>query len=272
MTRIFISYGALFGAGLCLLQIPSLWEKEQNDLRLAPESLGDKIRGTLVVLDAGHGGVDGGTQGHGILEKQATLDLTHRVGKRLSEAGLRVVMTRGVDTYVELEERSATANRNQAALFVSLHMNADATSSETNGVETYFCDRKRLGDVVRTRGALSIPEGKSFKDKRSELLAMTVHRHVCQATGANDRKVRDSNYLVVMQSECPSILVECGYLTNESEAAKLQDGDYKAKFANAVAEGIKVYLSCARMNPRRGIVIENAKAVTATASATAANP
>ncbi len=270
MTRIFISYGALLGAGLCLLQLPSLWENQLGDLRLAPESLGDKIRGTLVVLDAGHGGVDGGTQGHGILEKQATLDLTHRVGKRLSEAGLRVIMTRGVDTYVDLEERSATANRNQAALFVSLHMNADATSAETHGVETYYCDRKRLGDVVRLRGALSIPEGTGFKDKRSELLAMTVHRHICQATGANDRKVRDSNYLVVMQSECPSILVECGYLTNEGEAAKLQDADYKARFASAVAEGIKVYLNCAKANPRRGIVMEPSKELPR--AATAVNP
>ncbi|CAN5752002.1 hypothetical protein BH11VER1_BH11VER1_34300 [soil metagenome] len=270
MTRILISYGALLGAVLCLLQLPSVWEDQQRGLRLPPESISDKIRGTLVVLDAGHGGVDGGTQGHGVLEKQATLELTHRVGKKLAEAGLRVVMTRGVDAYVELEERSATANRNQAALFVSLHMNADATSADTHGVETYYSDRKRLGDVARLRRALSIPEGTGFKDKRSELLAMTVHRHICQATGANDRKVRDSNYLVVMQSECPSILVECGYLTNEGEAAKLQDADYKAKFANAVAEGIKVYLNCARLNPRRGIVLEASKAVPA--AATAVNP
>ncbi|MEY4482682.1 MAG: hypothetical protein RL693_134 [Verrucomicrobiota bacterium] len=272
MTRMLISYGALFGAALCLLQIPSLWEREQRALCLPPEFWDDKIKDTLVVLDAGHGGVDGGTQGHGILEKQATLELTHRVGKELSEAGVRVVMTRGVDVYVDLEERSATANRNQASLFVSIHMNADATSVETNGVETYFCERKKLGDIVRLRNSLSIPEGRVFKDKRSELLATTVHRHVCQATGAIDRKVRDSNYLVVMQTECPSILVECGYLTNEAEAAKLKDGDYKARLATALAEGIKTYLGCSKMNPRRGIVIENAKETPAALPATVANP
>lgn len=268
----FISYGALVGAGLCLLQIPPLWERGQNDMGLPPESWGDKIRGVLVVLDAGHGGVDGGTQGHGILEKQVTLDLTHRVGKKLSEAGLRVVMTRGVDVYVDLEERSATANRNQAALFVSLHMNADATSAETNGVETYYSDRKRLGDMARLRGVLSLPEDKVFKDRRSELLATTVHRHICDETGATDRKVRDSNYLVVMQSECPSILVECGYLTNESEAAKFQDAEYKSKLASAVADGIKAYLTYSTMNPRRGIVIENAKPPPAISSTAVLNP
>lgn len=254
------------------MQIQSVWEREIGALRVPPESWQDKIKGTLVVLDAGHGGLDGGTQGHGILEKHATLELAHRVGKRLTEAGLRVVMTRGVDVYVELGERSATANRNQAALFVSLHMNADATSAETNGVETYYCNRKRLGDVARLRATLSIPADKSFKDNRSELLAMTVHRHICQATGATDRKIRDSNYLVVMQSECPSILVECGYLTNESETAKLQDGAYKDKLANAVADGIKAYLSCAKNNPRRGMVIEDIKAVPGTSSATVVNP
>ena len=54
--------------------------------------------------------------------------------------------------YVELTERSAIANRNGASVFVSIHLNADATSADTAGVETYFCSRKRLGDLVKAAG------------------------------------------------------------------------------------------------------------------------
>jgi N-acetylmuramoyl-L-alanine amidase len=165
-------------------------------------------------------------------------------------------MTRSGDSYVELTERSAIANRNAASVFVSIHLNADGTSDGTAGVETYFCSRKRLGDLVKLRHQFDIAHGVAFKDGRSEWLARTVQRAVCAATGATDRRARDSNYLVVMHAECPAVLVECGYLTNQAESGRLKTAAYQEKVATAIAESVKHYLLATSVHPRRGLVFD----------------
>jgi N-acetylmuramoyl-L-alanine amidase len=254
--RCLFSYGALLGAGTCLWQAQSYWEEQALAFRSGPNAWMDALRHHLVVVDAGHGGTDGGTQGFGVLEKKCSLAIADRVEKELHARGIRTRMTRSDDKYVELTERSAVANRNGASVFVSIHLNADATSDETAGVETYFCSRKRLGDLVKLRDRFEIAPGHAFKDGRSEWLARTVQRAVCAATGASDRRARDSNYLVVMQAECPAVLVECGYLTNETESGRLATAAYQDKVAAAVAEGVKHFLLATSVNPRRGIVFD----------------
>ncbi|MEZ0276173.1 MAG: N-acetylmuramoyl-L-alanine amidase, partial [Roseimicrobium sp.] len=98
-----------------------------------------------------------------------------------------------------------------------------------------------------------LPKGEVIRDRRSEWLAQTLHKGIRAATGVENRGTRDSNYLVVMNSECPAVLIECGYLTNEAEARRLQTEDHQEKIAKAVAEGVKKFLLASRMNPRRGI-------------------
>lgn len=254
--RCMLSYGAFLGAGFCLWQAQAYWEQQSLAFRSGPNAWMDMLREHLVVVDAGHGGTDGGTQGFGVLEKKCSLAIADRVEKQLHARGIRTRMTRSDDKYVELTERSAVANRNGASVFVSIHLNADATSDETAGVETYFCSRKRLGDLLKLRDRFEITPGHAFKDGRSEWLARTVQKAVCAATGASDRRARDSNYLVVMQAECPAVLVECGYLTNETESGRLATAAYQEKVAGAVAESVKHFLLATSLNPRRGMVFD----------------
>jgi N-acetylmuramoyl-L-alanine amidase len=254
--RCLFSYAAFLGAGLCLWQVQAAWDRQDGTLGSPAAAWKNLLRPLLVVVDAGHGGVDGGTQGHGVLEKKVSLEIAMRVEKQLRAHGVRTLMTREDDKYVELAERSAIANRNGADIFVSIHLNADATSDETAGVETYYCSRKRLGDLVKVRDKFQIPPGQAFKDGRSEWLARSMQRAVCKATGANDRRARDSNYLVVMHSECPAVLVECGYLTNGAESGRLTKTAYQDKIAGAIADTVKNYLLGTQLSPRRGIIMD----------------
>jgi N-acetylmuramoyl-L-alanine amidase len=270
--RCTVSYGALFGAGFCLWQAQAFWDQQSLSFRSGPNAWMDILRQHLVVVDAGHGGTDGGTQGYGVLEKRCSLAIAQRVDQQLRALGIRTLMTRRDDTFVELGERSAVANRNGASVFVSIHLNADATSNETSGVETYFCSRKRLGDLVKLRHRFDIAPGVGFKDKRSEWLARTIQESVCGSTGSPDRRARDSNYLVVMHSECPAILLECGYLTNEAESKRLQMESYQDKIATAVAQSVKKFLLATHLHPRRGIVFDPLTDAVATGGTSTGSP
>ena len=119
VIRCCLSYAAFFGAGLCLWQVQSIWEKQSLALRSEPDAWREALRAHLVVVDAGHGGTDGGTQGHGVLEKKCSLEIAKRVEKHLRSRGICTMMTRSDDSYVELTERSAIANRNSAAILAT---------------------------------------------------------------------------------------------------------------------------------------------------------
>jgi N-acetylmuramoyl-L-alanine amidase len=267
-----LSYTAYCGSAFCLWQVPLIWQQQEESLRSGAEAWRDLLRDALVVVDAGHGGVDGGTQGNGVLEKHCTLEIARRVEEQILRHGMRTIMTRRDDRYVSLEERSAVANSKGASLFVSIHLNADATSGETAGLETYYSSRKRLGDLSRLRDQFDLPPGSTFKDHRSFWLARKMQSAICQATGSADRNARDSNYLVVMQSECPAVLIECGYLTNADEARRLQDPAHQEKIAVAVAATVKNFLLAARLNPRRGIVVDSVVEATPSGALSGGNP
>src|SRR2546423_14792704 len=91
----------------------------------------------IVVIDAGHGGQDSGTTKNGIVEKDLTLDVAHRVERLLQERGLVVALTRADDTYVSLQARATMATNQRESVFVSIHFD-DAGRTAPNGVEPYY--------------------------------------------------------------------------------------------------------------------------------------
>src|SRR5437870_994148 len=91
----------------------------------------------VVVLDPGHGGQDSGAMCGGVLEKDLTLDVAHRVDRLLEAEGIATVMTRLGDTYVSLADRATFANRVSDCIFISIHFNED-NQPVSSGVETYY--------------------------------------------------------------------------------------------------------------------------------------
>jgi N-acetylmuramoyl-L-alanine amidase len=168
-----------------------------------------------VVIDAGHGGYDrGGIPGQRVAEKEMTLDVAQRLKKTLTASGYRVVMTRDNDVFVPLGTRVAIANSYANAIFVSIHFNS-AKRSGAGGIETYFYSRE------------SLP------------LASAIHYYVAGGAPSSNRNVRRRGYYVLRKADVPAVLVECGFLTNPTEAAYAQTASYRQKLAEEIAAGVR---------------------------------
>ena len=170
---------------------------------------------TIIVIDAGHGGVDrGGIPRQAIAEKTMTLDVAQRLQAVLVASGYRVVMTRDSDVFVPLPTRVAIANSYSNAIFVCIHFNS-ATRRGANGIETYFYSRDSLA------------------------LASAIHYYVAGGAPSPNRGVRRRGYYVLRRTRIPAVLVECGFLTNPSEAQYAQSANYRQKLAEEIASGIR---------------------------------
>jgi N-acetylmuramoyl-L-alanine amidase len=170
---------------------------------------------TVVVIDAGHGGFDrGGIPGQRVAEKTMNLDVALRLRQVLQASGYRVVMTRDNDVFIPLGTRVAIANSYRNGIFVCIHFNATARSG-ANGIETYFYSSQ------------SLP------------LASSIHYYVAGGAPSENRGVRRRGYFVLRRTMIPSVLVECGFLTNPTEAQYAQTASYRQKLAEEIARGIR---------------------------------
>jgi len=173
----------------------------------------------LVVVDAGHGGKDPGTMVGGTYEKNIDLQVARKVASLLSQQGINVVLTRDADEFIELEERADIANRRDADLFVSIHADS-APDRSISGYTLYVA-----GDASR----------EAYQAAQAVSAAMS-------RTGSHTRGIREADYKVLVQTRCPAVLIELGYLSNFTDARHLQDNAFQNRLAQAIASGILDYL------------------------------
>ena len=173
----------------------------------------------LVVVDAGHGGKDPGTMVGGTYEKNIDLQVARKVASLLSQQGINVVMTRDNDEFIELEERADIANSRDADLFVSIHSDS-APDRSISGYTLYVA-----GDASRD----------AYQAAQAVSAAMS-------RTGSHTRGIREADYKVLVQTRCPAVLIELGYLSNFTDSRHLQDNAFQARLAQAIASGIVDYL------------------------------
>ncbi|MFA6212915.1 MAG: N-acetylmuramoyl-L-alanine amidase [Candidatus Obscuribacterales bacterium] len=173
---------------------------------------------TVIVLDAGHGGSDPGAVRGDVQEKEVTLQIIAKLKKVLEGKGARIVLTRGDDTFISLEERVRITNAVTPNLFLSVHINSLESTSNIYGIETYF------------------------QTDQSRPLADRVHASLVSGLGAPDRSVRKARFYVINHTPVPAILAEVGYITNKQERDRLISSDYQQKVASALARGVMLYL------------------------------
>jgi N-acetylmuramoyl-L-alanine amidase len=178
---------------------------------------------TTVVIDAGHGGFDrGGIAGQRVNEKTMNLDVAQRLKAVLQSYGYRVVMTRDSDVFIPLGTRVAIANQYRDAIFVCVHFNATPRRS-ASGIETYFYSSQSLA------------------------LASAIHYYVAGGAPSANRGVRRRGFYVLRNTRIPAVLVECGFLTNPTEAQYAQNSAYRQKLALEIAHGIQNRASVANI-------------------------
>ncbi len=170
-----------------------------------------------VILDAGHGDHDRGASIGYVYEKHLCLDTARRVERLLKEAGLRVIMTRSSDVFIPLQGRVDAGNSRGNAIFVSIHYNY-SRGGTGHGIETFY------------------------HYDRSYMLAAYIQAYLLQSTGLTNRGVKHASYYVIRKTtRNPAVLVECGFVSNSAERAKMMSGAFRARIAEGIAQGIVAY-------------------------------
>ncbi|MEI6339453.1 MAG: N-acetylmuramoyl-L-alanine amidase [Verrucomicrobiota bacterium] len=219
-----------------------------------PELIPNLKTFTTVVLDPGHGGEDKGAASPYEVEKNFTLDVARRVRDELKKAGLNVIMTRNTDTFIELPDRAAMANRSQNSLFVSIHFNASPNFS-ASGLEI-FCVTPRGSPSTEYDDLLvrdMVQEYGNENELQSFALASAIY-HALQGSslGMLDRGLKRARFVVLCATRMPSVLIEGGFLSNPGDARLVAGKDWRNKYARAIATGILEYqkLAAVKKAPR----------------------
>ena len=175
----------------------------------------------LVIVDAGHGGYDGGAEANGVLEKELNLEISYKLKDELILRGYTVYLTRPNDEFVGLNARASLANsQDDPVCLISIHQNSlDESEGSASGLEAWTYKREgcvELGDAVAEA--------------------------VSKKTGAKNRGTRTrTNLVVTSKTTMPAIIFECGYVTDAEEAAKLADDDYQELIVEGIVDGIDAF-------------------------------
>ncbi len=196
---------------------------------------GDKKEAVSVIIDAGHGLPDGGAVGtSGIIEQEINLKIAEKVREVLEAKGITVIMTRdtknGLSTeksrslremkIEDMKKRRAIMKKSNADLFISIHMNSFKNGS-ASGLRVFYSE--------------------NFEDIKP--LAESIQLRMADVTGAETAAVKtaDKSLFLMKNPPLPSILVECGFLSNPEEEQKLTSGEYQSRLAWAIADAVEKY-------------------------------
>jgi len=166
-----------------------------------------------VVIDPGHGGHDKGAQWGRVYEKHLCMDTSARLEAYLKEMGFNTVLTRNSDYFVSLPQRVAITSRYRDAVFVAVHYNFTWNES-ASGLETFYCN----------------PDSQNF--------AGMIQSSVMGRVRAVNRGPKFARYYVIRNNQCPAILVECGFVSNQGERDRMKSAWYRDALAKGIAEGI----------------------------------
>jgi len=228
----------------------------------------EKMTIDKVVIDAGHGGKDPGTVGRRIQEKNVVLAIALKLGTLIQRnfRGIDVIYTRDRDQFIELHERAAIANRNNADLFISIHANANNVKT-LRGAETYIMGLHRSQanlEIAKLENASILLETdyssqyegfdpnsdesyitfslyQNSNLESSSRFAAEIQEQMKDRVGLNDRGVRQAGFLVLYKTTMPSVLVEVGYLSNIEEENFLISEKGQDYIASAIFRAFKQY-------------------------------
>lgn len=219
----------------------------------------------VVVIDPGHGGKDPGNLGNGFREKDIVLDVSKQVGALLQQQGVEVIYTREKDVFIELYDRAPIANKADADLFVSIH--CDSHNSQAYGAGTFVMglskSDKNLNTAKKENEVIFLEENyqeryKGFDPSSPEsLIGLTllqeeyldqsirlaglIQKNLVQNLKRKDRSVRQDVFWVLHHSYMPSVLIELGFLTNNSEGPYLNSKNGRKEMAQEIARSILEY-------------------------------
>lgn len=187
----------------------------------------------VIVIDPGHGGRDPGKVGkNNTLEKELNLEIAIKLQKLFKKDDIKVILTRDGDyglynesdsnkKSVDMRKRCEIINDSQAVLAISIHQNS-YRSEGVKGAQVFFYSKSDEGKI----------------------LAGNIQKKLIEIADPDNGRIEkaNDNYFMLLNTDCPSVIVECGFLTNKEECALLSDDIYQDKIALAIYKGVMEYL------------------------------
>jgi N-acetylmuramoyl-L-alanine amidase len=248
-----------------------------NPLFSSPDIL-QKDKKWVIVIDPGHGGRDPGALGSFSKEKNITLAIALKAGAYIQQniKNVSVIYTRKDDSTVSLQDRPKIANQNNADLFISIHANW-ASAKSIYGAETFIMglsnDKANLEVAMKENEVMLLEEDYSTKyagfdpkspesyimftlmqntfQKQSTALASKIQTQLRDGISRRDRGVKQAGFWVLYTTTMPSVLVETGFITSQSEEKYLNSKEGQDKLANAIFMACRDYIS--EISSRTGI-------------------
>lgn len=210
----------------------------EGDRELTSRSWPIPLSGQVIVLDPGHGGIDGGAVSKsGLVEKEITLRIVRKLRDYLQQSGAIVLLTReddrdladgteGTRKRQDLRARAELPNQREADLFISVHLNS-IPSPRWHGAQTFY----------------------NPANPESERLAKLIQQELITSLGNTDRQAKKNQDLFLLKAvKAPSALVEAGFLSNPNEADLLGRDDYQSKIAESIYRGILRFVAGEEVN------------------------
>lgn len=227
----------------------------------------------VIAVDAGHGGTDPGAIGQGGLrEKDVTLAIARRLARKINaEPGMRAVLTRDSDTFIELRSRTVKARQLNADLFVSVHANA-VNDRSMHGSSVYVLSERGASSeqarwIANHENAADLVGGVELQKQDDSVAAVLIDisqgatmeasfdvgSRMLNAMGRINRlqkaEVQQAGFMVLKSPDIPSVLVETAFISNPREEKLLGDPDYQDRMAESIFDGVRSYF--ARYRPQQ---------------------
>ncbi|MDR0580398.1 MAG: N-acetylmuramoyl-L-alanine amidase [Campylobacteraceae bacterium] len=225
-----------------------------------------KIPKKIIVVDAGHGGKDGGAVSDKKLEKDVVLQIALLLGAELETRGHKVFYTRSKDVYLKLQDRTKTANDKNADIFISIHANAAPKTSKNGiwqGIETFFLSPS---DSVRSKNAAELENKSDIEEMNlyskqtflnflnrekiiaSHKLAIDIQQYILTEVRRSyknvvDGGVREAPFWVLTGAQMPAVLLEIGYITDKIDRERMFNKKFQQILTTGIANGIESYFA-----------------------------
>jgi N-acetylmuramoyl-L-alanine amidase len=170
-----------------------------------------------VLIDAGHGGDDPGAQSQSVLEKDLMLSLSQKLKKALEHEGYSVYCTRSNDESIKLNERIAKMDSIEARLLISLHTNFSKDGND-NGINLYIRNQQQSGPA-----------------------AEAIQKELTQASLMHFNKIEETSHFKILNTPFPSVMLNLGYLSNESDLIILRNEEQQTVLAQNISKAVKSY-------------------------------
>lgn len=240
-----------------------LWMLCIGTLAFPQANIGNNSKLDVIIIDAGHGGKDPGTIGiTGTREKDIVLAIANKLKQIISNnyRDIKIVMTRETDEFIELKERGTIANSNNGKLFISIHCNArKKVENDKSGFEIYVLDPEKKNDAT----TIVIEQSPFFKainySKSSGIetiigslfqtsfsvyaarFATILNSTLSRNTQLESRGVFQQEFYVLYGASMPSVLIECGYLSNKSDETYLNSEKGQSEIAYSIYKALRYY-------------------------------